>query len=187
MIHIIPLGRRGGGQADLDGFPSIESVTPELLEASSLKSRFSTELPLACAFGGTVRECTVDLQKKGRKRWLSPLEVKSWTNVLWPGGRENLSYRGRETCFLSKGITGALLPPCSSRWANCLLNWPIALHQTIKTDTVKITQKLFEAQNTHKWSQVFSCDTLGRGNLCLHSHSCSPWATVDGIPIFHGK
>lgn len=41
---------------------------------------------------------------------------------------KNHVYLGRDTCFLSRGITGALLPPFSSRWANCFLNWSTALH-----------------------------------------------------------
>lgn len=62
----IPLGTRGGGQAALDGIPSSESVTLEFLETSTLDSLFSAKLPIPCALEVTVRECTVDLQKKGR-------------------------------------------------------------------------------------------------------------------------
>lgn len=36
--------------------------------------------------------------------------------------QKNVFYLGRDTCFLSSGITGPLLPPFSSRYANCFRN-----------------------------------------------------------------
>ena len=44
--------------------------------------------------------------------------------IQWATAHQN--YLGRETCFLSSGITGPFLP-FSSRWANCFRNWSTAL------------------------------------------------------------